>query len=108
MMRHKSNVLAGELTVFFALLLPVFLGLFFALVESVRVQGARAQAASNMDMANYSLFSEYEKQLLTDYEIFGIDGGYGSGSFSTGQVNRHLEKWYFGSIGGFDPMSRGA
>ena len=93
MMRHKSNVLAGELTVFFALLLPVFLGLFFALVESARVSGARAQAACNMDMANYSLFSEYEKQLLTDYEIFAFDGGYGGDSFSSGQVNKRLEKY---------------
>lgn len=94
-MRKKSVSawLSGEITVFFVLLLPVFIGLFFALVESVRVQGARAQAANNMDMANYSLFSEYEKQLLTDYELFGFDGAYGGGSFSIGQVKERLEKY---------------
>ena len=86
----KGN-LCGVITVFFTLCATVFLGLFFALTESVRVQGARAAAANNTDMGNYSLFSEYEKQLLTDYELFGIDGAYGSGSFQKEQINEHLK-----------------
>ena len=83
----------GVITVFFALLTAVFLGLFFALAESVRIQGARAQAANANDMANYSLFSEFEKQLLTDYELFGLDCAYGGSGFSTEQVDAHLEKY---------------
>ena len=82
---------AGVITVFFTLLLTVFLALFFALVESARVQGARSQAANVTDLANCSLFSEYEKQLLSDYELFAVDAAYGGSRFSLSQMNRRFE-----------------
>ncbi|MBQ7370522.1 MAG: hypothetical protein IJW67_01330 [Blautia sp.] len=93
--RWNDSNTAGVITVFFTLLITVFLALFFALAESVRIQGARAQAANAMDMANYSLFSEFEKQLLTDYELFGLDCTYGEGNFSMSRVQEHL-KTYLG------------
>ena len=93
MRRKKLCSRSGVITVFFTLLIAVFLGLFFALAESVRIQGARAAAANITAMSNYSLFSEYEKQLLTDYELFGLDCAYGGNGFSTDQVEEHLKKY---------------
>ena len=86
----------GVITVFFTLLSAMFIGLAFILTESVRFQGARAQAAAIADMGNYSVFGEFEKKLLTDFEVFAVDGAYGSGDFSIGRVEdryrSYLEK----------------
>ena len=78
------------MTVFFALLSVVYLTFVFVLVESVRMQGARAQCEHIAQMGNYSLFSEYEKKLLTDFDLFGLDGSYGTGDFHIDRVNEHL------------------
>ena len=89
----KKDVLRcrGVITVFFALLSILFLGLIFALIESARYQGARAQAANITDAAHFSAFSEFEQMLLKEFEIFGIDGSYGSGDFS---INRFRDRLY--------------
>ena len=80
----------GSVTVFFTLLSVIFLSVLFALLESVRGQGARAHAANIVEMGNYSLFSEYEGQMLADYALFGVDGSYGSGDFS---ISRVTDRW---------------
>ena len=85
---RKAN---GVISVFFALLTPIWLGLLFFLIESARIQAARVQIANITDLGHYSLFSEFEKALLTEYEIFGLDGGYGGGRFSESMVQERLE-----------------
>ncbi len=87
MKRLQANAV---ITVFFSLLAAAFLGFVFMLVESARIQGARAQTANITDMAGYSVFGEYEKKLMEDYEVYGLDGSYGSGDFSVERVNGRL------------------
>jgi len=58
---HASRAV---ITVFFTLLCTAFISFAFILIESVRFQGARSQAAAVADMGNYSVFGEYEKKLL--------------------------------------------
>ena len=85
----------GVITVFFALLTPLFLALLFVMVESVRFQGARAQTVQITDMAAFSVFGEFERELLEQYGIFAVDASYGSGDFSVermnGRIMRYLE-----------------
>ena len=83
----------GVMTVFFALLSVLFLGIFFVIIESVRYQGLRAHSAQVTDMGNYSLFGEYEKKLLTDFDLFAVDGAYGTGDFSTARMSGRLENY---------------
>ncbi len=90
-MKHSVR---GVLTVFFTLLATVFLGLIFMLIESARVRGARARVANITEMGNYSLFGGYEKQLLTDYEIFAVDAAEGTGDFSIKRLEDRLKKYY--------------
>ena len=78
----KGKNARGSITVFLSLSSVLFLSLIFSVIESARIQGARAQTANITDMGNYSLFGEYEKKLLEDYEIFSVDGSYGTGDFS--------------------------
>lgn len=80
----------GSITVFLSLISVLFLSLICTTIESARIQGARAQTANITDMGNYSVFGEYEKKLLEDYEIFSVDGSYGTGDFSIERVNTRL------------------
>lgn len=80
----------GTITVFLSLVSILFLSLICTAVESARVQGARAQVANIADMGNYSVFGEFERLLLDDYEIFAVDGSYGTGDFSIDRVNDRL------------------
>lgn len=83
--------LRGVITVFFSLLSVVFISLSFAVIESVRVSGARARCRNITVLGNWSVFSEYEKQLLTDYEVFAVDASYGSGDFAIGHMTDRLK-----------------
>lgn len=80
----------GSVTVFFSLITVLILSLICTSIEAVRVQGARAQAANLASLGNYSVFGEYEKKLLEDYELFAVDAAYGTGDFSVERVN---ERW---------------
>lgn len=91
--RRECRSAPGVITVFFTLLSVLYLGVIFALIESVRYQGVRAQVACVTDMGNTSAFGEYEKKLLEDYEIFAIDGAYGTGDFSISRVEDRLSSY---------------
>lgn len=85
--------LKGSITVFLSLTCILFLALICAAVESARVQGAKAQAANITGMGNFSLFGEFENGLLEKYNIFSLDGAYGSGSFQIAKVNERLQEY---------------
>ena len=72
-MRRQRAVI----TVFFSLLSVVFLGVSFAVVEAVRVSGARAACANASELGLWSVFSEYDNTLLEDYGLFAVAGGAG-------------------------------
>ena len=74
------------MTVFFSVLTVLFLALISAMAESVRVQGARAKAASVLDLGIFSVLGEYERDLLEEYEVFGVDASYGGEEFSEGKA----------------------
>ncbi len=89
----EEKCLKGFITVFLSLVSVVFFSLICTAVEAVRVQGARAQAANITDMGNYSVFGEYEKKLLEDYEIFAVDGSLGTGDFSIDRINDRMKSY---------------
>ena len=71
----------GTITVFLSLVSVLFLSLVCTLVESARLQGARAWAAAVTDMGLFSVFGEYEKKILEEYDVLFLDGAYGTGDF---------------------------
>lgn len=72
----------GTITVFLSLVSVLFLSLICTLVESARLQGARAWAAAVVDLGIYSVFGEYEGELLEKYDVLLLDGGGGTGEFA--------------------------
>lgn len=83
----------GSITVFLSLASILFLSLICAVVESARVQGARAQTANITGMGTFSVLGEFERNLLEKYDIFALDGTYGSGSFGIQKVNQQLQEY---------------
>lgn len=91
----------GGITVFLSLILLMVLTLLFSLLESARVQGARAQCLANADLGMFSLFSEYDRDLLELYEVFFLDAGYGQGGPDVDRLNGRLAM-YTEKAGGKD------
>ena len=59
---------------FLSLISMLFLSLFCTMAESVRVQAARFQAAAAFDMGLFSIFGEYDRVLLEEYDLWFLDG----------------------------------
>ncbi len=89
----KKKGFKGSITVFLSLSCILFLALICAVTESARVQGAKTQSANITGMGTFSLLGEFEKGLLEKYEIFGLDGAYGSGTFQLQRVNERFQRY---------------
>ena len=74
-----------------SLLLLVIISLLAACIQSSRVSCARAQAANAMGAAMYSLFAQYDRDLLEDYHLFFLDSGYGDSRPNLAQVIAQTE-----------------
>lgn len=85
--KHRCQ---GTMTVFFSILTILFLSLACSMAESVRIQGARVKAAAVLDMGIFSVFGEYERDLLEDYDVFGVDAAL-EGGFSMGNLEKRLD-----------------
>lgn len=82
-MKMKSN---GYLTVYMALCISIVLSLCLTLIDGARRSGAAMEAACVADIALQSVFAEYHRQLLEQYNLFAIDSSYGTdipGIFNT-------------------------
>ena len=67
----------GSITVFLALTLGLILSLLSSGLESARMAAARTQILNGMDIGLYSLFGQYNKSLLKDFDLFAVDGACG-------------------------------
>lgn len=68
-----------------------------AILESASVQAEKNQARLDMDRAVYSVFGEYQKELLEEYGIFAVEGSYETGNFSEKQLIDRMH--YYGASG---------
>lgn len=81
----------GSITVFLALILSLMLSLVCTSIESVRMAAARAQILNGMDIGLYSLFGQYDKELLEKYDLFAVDGSCGGGELKMSAVYDNME-----------------
>ena len=81
----------GSMTCAMSLLLLVIISLLAACIQSSRVSCARSQAANAMGAAMYSLFAQYDRDLLEDYNLFFLDSGYGDSRPNLAQVIAQTE-----------------
>lgn len=67
----------GSITLYLAVTLGIMLSLVFTLIEGVRRQTIRLETEGVMDLGLFSVFGEYNRQLLDQYDLFFIDTAYG-------------------------------
>lgn len=87
----------GEITVLLSLIFVLLISFILTISESASMQMSKNMSRLNADRAVFSVFGEYQKELLEEYEIFAFDSAYNSGSFSKEQVQKRLA--YYGSTG---------
>ena len=80
----------GSITIYLAMIFSVMIALIFTLVQDVRTQAARMSLECSLDLSLYSVFAEYHKELLEQYDLFFIDSGYG-GAPNIDYVGHHLK-----------------
>ena len=94
---RESNVKKGEITAFLSLIFVLMISFVTAILESASVQAEKNQARLDMDRAVYSVFGEYQKELLEEYGIFAVEGSYETGNFSEKQLIDRMH--YYGASG---------
>ena len=90
MIRKKEQ---AYLTVYLSLVFGIVLSLLLALIEGAAIGAARAQAELIADLGLDSVFAEYNRQVLAQYELFFIDSAYGGESGGIGKVETHLSNY---------------
>ncbi len=83
----------GVITVFLSLILTLILSLVSAVIESVRVSAIRARIEMCADMGLFSVFAEYNRELLKNYDLYFIDTSYGSSKPSLANTSEHLKDY---------------
>lgn len=87
----------GEITAFLSLVFLLMMSFAGAMIESASIQVLKNYKRADMELAMESIFAEYQKELLEQYDIFALDGSYESGIFAEEKIMRRLT--YYGSDG---------
>lgn len=66
-----------------------------AMLESTVIQVSKNQKRLDADQGIYSVFGEYQRDLLEEYEIFAVEGSYESGEFTEQRLIDRMQ--YFGA-----------
>lgn len=83
----------GSITVFLALVLSILLSLVSASIQSVQAAAARTQILNSVDIGLYSLFGQYDRSLLKNYDLFFLDGTQGGTELDLAAVYDNLESY---------------
>lgn len=83
----------GSITVFLALVLSILLSLVSASIQSVQAAAARTQILNSVDIGLYSLFGQYDRSLLKNYDLFFLDGTQGGTELNLATVYDNLESY---------------
>lgn len=84
----------GSLTIFLALTMLLFLTFCLVLAEGTRSFFFKAKAAQAMELAEFSVLSEYQYELFSHYGVFFLDLDYEQGTEHT-QVVEQRARTYF-------------
>ena len=85
----------GEVTAFLSLIFILLITFTAGLMESASIQMAKNYCRADTDRALESVFAEYQKELLDEYDIFAMEATYESGKYSQEAVTNRLK--YFGA-----------
>lgn len=82
--------LKAEMTAFLSLIFILMLSVIGAVIESASIQVTKNNKHGDMDRAVESVFAEYQRELLEQYDIFALEGTYETGTYSEEQIIERL------------------
>lgn len=80
----------GQITVFFSLIVTLILSLIVVCIQGAIKSTIAMQTECVVDMGLDSVFAEYHRELLEQYELFLIDTSYGVSNPSIANTENHL------------------
>lgn len=88
----------GEVTAYLSLIFILFITFIGGIMESASIQIAKNYRRADTNRAMECVFAEYQKELLEEYDIFALDGGYETGRYSRKKVTDRLDYYGVGSV----------
>lgn len=83
----------GSITIFLTLILSLILALVCTSIQSVRMAAARTQILCGMDIGLYSLFGQYDKTILEEYDLFVLNAGDTEGKLALAAIYDDMEQY---------------
>ena len=83
----------GSLTIFLTLSMLTFLSFCLVLTEGARFYFVKTKAAQAMELAEFSVLSEYQYELLANYGVFFLELDYEQGAEHTGILEQRVQKY---------------
>ena len=74
------------MTVMTSLMILILMTFAAAILESTSLQTSKNIRRADVERSVESVFAEYQKELLEEYDIFGLDGSYETGSYTEDRV----------------------
>ena len=78
----------ASLTIFLSLVMMLFITLCLILIEGTRIYFLRVEAMQAVELAEFSVLSEYQQELFGHYGLFFLDLDYEQGSEQTGVLEQ--------------------
>lgn len=85
----------AEITVFLSMALILTVSFILGILQITVIHTSKNMSLLETDRAVFSLFGEYQRNLLEDYKIFAIEGTYETGDFSEERLIGRMH--YYGS-----------
>ncbi|MCR5282186.1 MAG: DUF5702 domain-containing protein [Lachnospiraceae bacterium] len=92
-MQRQIGKQEGAITIYMSLSLAVLLSLFLTLIEGARSRAVELVAGCAVDLAVYSVFAEYHRELFQEYDLLFVDTSYGTSNTSTGLLQKRLKDY---------------
>lgn len=96
--QREFRHLTGEVTVYLSLIFILLLAFISSIIESASIQTAKNYQRADTNRAMESVFAEYQKELLEEYDIFALEASYETGRYEEQNVMERLEYYGAGNI----------
>ena len=84
---------SGTITVFLSLILTLILSVILGVTESAAYAASRMKCELATDMSLESVFAEYNRELLSRYDLYFIDSSYGGCVPSLNELKEHMKDY---------------
>lgn len=88
-----SKQAEASISIYLALVFTIILSFILLIIEGARENAIRMKAECAMDLSMSSVFAEYNRQLLEQYDLFFIDTSYGQPGASPERIGKHLKAY---------------